>query len=240
MRKLQTILLAYLILLTACSRTEASIPDQPSVNDPDIGIADQDNPNMSISDEEPFLPLEVKESGFVMHGDYLYCAVILYNPNENYCVEFPTFRITARDADGLLLGTDDQVLSIIYPQQEFCHASLAFKVEEAPASVDIEIVPPEDYNIEDVSLTDHPDFKPLMAVNPVVREDKVLCEIENPNDFAINSTIATVIFRNESGDITYGTSTFPDGIPASSSIPVSISVDEEFVTDTYAVYANMW
>ena len=60
---------------------------------------------MSISDEEPFLPLEVKESGFVMHGDYLYCAVILYNPNENYCVEFPTFRITARDADGLLLGT---------------------------------------------------------------------------------------------------------------------------------------
>ena len=70
-------------------------------------------------DNQPdILPIEVKEFGYGMsQGKYLYCGVVLYNPNKTIACEFPTYRITARDSDGIILGTTDQTLSILYPEQ---------------------------------------------------------------------------------------------------------------------------
>lgn len=243
MKRLFVVLLMALFLMGACGNNKGPTQEQdvtpPPAKEPVVDSTTNQSEPDAINDSA-FLPLEVKESGFTMRGDYLYCAVILHNPNEDYCVEFPTFRIVARDSEGLLLGTQDQVLSIIYPQQDFCYASLAFEVEEVPATVDFEVVSPEDYNIEKIDLVEHPDFQQLTVVNTAIRGDRVLGEIENSNSYDIDDTIVTIVFRDEDGHITYGTSTFPDGVPASGSTPFDMSIDENFVTDYYEVYANIW
>ena len=190
---------------------------------------------------EDFYPLEIKTYGYsISKGQYLYCAVIVHNPNTAYCVQFPSFRITAKDADGFLLGSEEQVLSIIYPQQDFCYAGLAFKVEEVPTTVDVEMLTPDDYNIFDVSLLDYPEYEPLTVNNAIMRNNRVMGEINNNNNYDIDSAIVTVVFMDENGAIVSGNSTFVNAVSSFSSTPFEISVSEDLSLDNFEVYANIW
>lgn len=192
------------------------------------------------SGSNEFRALEVKEYGYAVNNGYLYYAVILHNPNADYSVQFPEFRVTAKDSEGLLLGTETQTLSIIYSGQDFCYAGLAFEVEDKPATVDVEIVPPDDYNIQKPQSLTHPNYEPMMAENVVVRTDSIMGEIKNNNDYAIDMAVVTVIFRDENGNIVAGDSTFVDKIAANGSIPFDIQISEEIITDNFEVYANIW
>ncbi len=65
------------------------------------------------------LPLELVDSGFAVKDGYdtyyIQYTVIVKNPNTERAVEFPKVRLTARDANGAVLGTDDIVGSTIQP-----------------------------------------------------------------------------------------------------------------------------
>lgn len=243
-RKITALLFAtILILLVACNQSKPNgnqyVPDS---SQSDITQPETDDSNVqsstSSSSEEEFLPLEIKDYGYALNKNYLFCAVVLHNPNISYCVEFPTFRITARDADGLLLGSEKQVLSIIYPQQDFCYAGQMFKVEEEPATVEVEVIPPDDYDITDIQLNDV--YNPLVAYNTVMRDNRIMGEIMNINDYEIDKAIVTVFFKDEEGNILAGNSTFVDEVPAYGSIPFDMSVNKAFTTDNFEVYANFW
>lgn len=192
------------------------------------------------SNQSEFRPLEIKEYGYAMNGEYLYCAVNLYNPNSSYCVEFPRFRITARDDNGFIIGTTDQVLSVIYPHQNFYYAGLSFKADSVPASVSVEVVTPDTYNIKSPDLLDHSDYSPLNVINSSLRGDRVTGEVVNQNGYDIDSAIVTVIFKDKDGKITAGQSTFVKKIPAGGSVPFDASVSKRLLADSYEVYANIW
>lgn len=195
----------------------------------------------SAEQTDEFLPLEIRECGYaVTEKGYLYVAVVLHNPNADYCVEFPSFRVTARDADGILLGTNDQVLSVIYPQQDFCYAGQMFKVEDTPSTVDFEALPPSEYNIVKPQNVDYPNYQPLTITNSTVREDRIMGEIRNCNDFDIDSSIVAIIYRDESGKIVGGDSTFISNVSASSDTPFDLSVHSDFYTGNHEIYANIW
>lgn len=200
-------------------------------------ISDSPEPTED-SEKEDFLPLEVKEYGYTMHGKYLYCAVALHNPNTSYCVKYPAFRVTARDSEGILLGSHDQTLSMIYPQQDFYYVNMMFEAEEEPASLEVKAITPSDYNI--VDAIDFPEYKPLTAINTVVRGNRVMGEIKNDNDYEIKKAIVTVIFRDEGGNMISGHFTFIDHLPAGESTPFDMSVYEEFITPSFEIYANVW
>ena len=222
-------------------------PDEKAeeVNEPDAEPVDTEPEKTEEpvveETEEParFLPLEIKEFGYSIKDGYLYYSVCIHNPNESFYVEFPTFRITARDADNILLGTEEQVLNSIYPQQDVWHAFLGFKVEEAPSKVDVEMLEPNDYNISDVSTAKHPTYIPLTIINSAKRGDKIVGEIQNDNDYDINQAIVTIVFRDAEGKLLGGTSTFVDSVKAKSATPFDESVYSPF-SDTYEIYAGSW
>ena len=146
------------------------------------------------------LPHEVKEFAYALNGEYLYYAVVIHNPNADYAIDYPSFRITARDGDGILLGTEEQTLSIIYPEQDFCYAFQAFHVDETPTTVDIEIVSPKEENIRELGTLRRPDYTPMAVVNTAMRNGvvgkQIVGEVQNDNNYDYDTVVVTVFFKD--------------------------------------------
>lgn len=199
--------------------------------------------NISVSEDtnSKFISLDIAESGYTMiEGGFLYCSVKVHNPNTDLAILYPTIRITARDASGALLGTQDQTLSTIYPQQDFWYSGQLLQVDEAPSSVEFTIVQPDDYSIVSASTLEHPAFTPLLVVNTAMRSDRLVGEVINKNDFDLDMIVVAAVFRNEDGDIIGGESTFVDKLPSSGSVPFDMPIHSEFANCNYEVYANGW
>ena len=182
--------------------------------------------------------LEIKDSGWYVDGDYLKYFIVIHNPNDEIAVEFPSFRITARDSDNIVMGTEDQTLSIIYPGQDFYYGSQAFSVDGVPDTVDFEMLSPEEYNLKNASVMD--EFKQLEVINTAVREEKFVGEISNPNDYDIDSAIIVVVCKDSSGNVVYVDSTFVDDVASGKTVPFSMSFYKDVDTTNVEYYANQW
>ncbi len=254
MKKAIIILLALVMLLSlvACgggttTSSQTSVPtttqnqDEPKTESSKTDVSKDEKPK---TEEKGVLPIEVKEFGYSINGDYLYYSIHLYNPNDSYIIGLPTFRITARDADGVPLGTEEQTLMGIYPLHDSWHAFMAFSVEEEPETVDVEVLPAKDYNIQKVSRAEHQEFIPLEVINYAIRDGsigkKLVGEVKNNNDYDIRQAVVTIVFRDENGDLIGGDSCFVDDIPAGGTASFENSLYVKFITDTYEVYADNW
>ena len=199
--------------------------------------ASQEKPKETSSE---VLPMEVKEFGYSVNGNYLYYSAILHNPNTDKAIKYPKFRVVARDAEGILLGSKDQTISVIYPGQDFVYASQAFEAEEKPTTVNIEVVEPDEHNITSVSALEHEKYEPLVAVNTAFRTDRVVGEIQNNNDYDIDTGVVSVVFRDAEGNLIGGTSTFVDSLKANTTTPFDTAIYFDFATENFEVYANIW
>ncbi len=194
---------------------------------------------ISDADSSDVLPLEIRESGWVVaSNDYLHYYVKLYNPNADVAIEFPSFRITARDGDGILLGTSDQTCFIIYPQEEMVFGSQAFSVDEQPASVEFEALSVEDYNIKNANMLNA--YSPMSAVNVAIRSDKVVGEIDNPNDYEFGSVGVTVLMRDENGELIGILHTFASDVAANGTTPFNVNNYSRKDAASCEVYLCQW
>lgn len=185
------------------------------------------------------LPLEIKEFGYgLTDKNYLYHGIILYNPNESIAYTFPKYRVTARDAEGILLGTSEQTLSIIYPGQTCAFSFQSFQCEEEPSDVQVEVLDPKEYHIRNVSTLSKPTYQPFEIINFAIRDDKLVGEVSNPNDYDYDRISVTVIFRDENNNICGGNTTFVNDLNANSTVPFDIYINRKFITDNFEVYAN--
>lgn len=199
--------------------------------------------NISVSEDtnSKFISLDIAESGYTMiEGGFLYCSVKVHNPNTDLAILYPTIRITARDASGALLGTQDQTLSTIYPQQDFWYSGQLLQVDEAPSSVEFTIVQPDDYNIVPASTLEQSTFTSLSVESTAMHSERLVGEVVNKNDFDLDMIVVAAVFRNEDGDIIGGESTFVDKLPSSGSVPFDMPIHSEFANCNYEVYANSW
>ncbi len=186
-----------------------------------------------------FKDIEIIDSGWYLYSkEWLYCYVVLHNPNENLAVEFPSVRVTARDESGVLLGTEDLVLSIIYPEQDFVYGTQAFSVDEIPSTVEFEMLTPDDYNITNINKLD--DFKPLEVINVGTRSDKIVGEVKNPNDYNIDSAIVVAVCKDSNKNVVGIEFDFINDVKADSTTPFSINIKLDKSTDTIECYANQW
>ena len=188
-------------------------------------------------------PIEVKDFGWTLsESGYLHYGIILYNPNEKTVYDYPSFRITAKDANGVVLGTEDQTLSIIYPDETMGYAFQSFECSEMPTDVQVEVLDSEDYKIRDVSTLNRPEHQPFEIVNATMRENKIVGEIINHDTYDYGQVAVSVIFRDNAGKIVGGTTTFVDNLKANGTVPFDL--DEiwysDFKSDNYEIYANIW
>lgn len=212
--------------------------DKPSSGDGSNNPSPGSNEPVKESDE--FKPLELVDSQtFVEHG-YIFAYTKIHNPNNDYAVQFPTIRVTARDAEGVLLGTEDQTMNIVYPGQDLETIWQMCSVEEDPADITVELLDPEDYGITKTAKLDHPEYKDLEIVNPAVKSEKVVCEVSNPNDYDIDGAVVFVIFKNDSGELVGSTYTFTDKINAGGSVPVEFGYVSGETTENFEAFASLW
>lgn len=196
--------------------------------------------------QKDLLPLELIDSGHAVKSGYdtyyIQYAFVVKNPNTERAIQFPKVRLTARDAAGAILGTDDIVGSSILPGGTWYSAFQGPSVDSEPATVDFEIIQPDD---RDWVLPDRIDNagEPLTIENPTKRGDKIVGEIINPNDFDINSIAVVVLFRDSDGKLLAGETTYTDKISAGGKIPFQLSLmgsNDGYITDNFEVYAYPW
>ncbi len=237
--------LVIFLALTACGGgTSTDSSDTPTTTQNTEAPKTAAPKTEAPKEETSVLPIEIKEFGYSMSGDYLYYSIHLYNPNDSYIIKYPSFRITARDASGVPLGTEEQTLMEIYPLHDSWHAFLGFSVEEEPATVDVEVLPANDYNIKKVSTADRKEFKPLEVINAAIRDGsigkKLVGEVKNDNDYEIKRAVVTIVFRDENGALIGGDSSFVENIPAGGTAAFEKSLYIKFMTDNYEIYADNW
>lgn len=168
--------------------------------------------------------LDVKEFGWFISGDYLESIITITNKDSENAIEFPTYRITAYDESDKVLGTAEQVLSVIYPKQDFSSYSLCFELTEKPSRIAVSVFTPDDYNIVSPTMLEHSGHKQMVGKNISISGESVTGEIYNPNDYDVDSALVTIIFRNDKDEIILGALTFVDQIAAGGSVPFDVAV----------------
>ena len=193
---------------------------------------------------EPQLPI-VLEGGYGLSTSslddiFLYYGLILENPNENYAISSLDARLTARCSDGSILGTRDILFTKVYPNQTVVAGGQAFRVDEEPATVDFEVLIPDEWQW--ISTGNLDQYAPLTVENTSLIEDVVLSRITgdviNETDYLIDRAMVTVIFRDEKEEIVGGSFTFVRSLSMNSTTPFDFTVMSDIVTDNYEVFAR--
>ncbi|MDR2156312.1 MAG: hypothetical protein LBO81_00820 [Clostridiales Family XIII bacterium] len=194
------------------------------------------------------LPPEITESGYlaVKNGDvyYTFYAVIIKNPNADTAVEDFSFSITARDGAGAVLGTQTHKADLLYPLQNAVIALAGPMLEQEPASLDFEIIPPDDYAFVSVDTLEHPQYAPLSVDGVDLRREEpftvVTGDISNPNDYDVDSAEITIVYRDGAGKLIAGDTWFIGEIPAKGKLPFKADLISNYATDQYEVYGSPW
>ena len=181
--------------------------------------------------------LKLVDSGYSLVDNYIYYAVIVENPNEGIMIEFPVVRITAKDADGNVLGTTDAYLSEVHAGQTVEQASMGFEVSEAPASVDFEVLPFDEYDITVEESSEYANMTKLTTTGVEESVDEYgyasyTGEIVNENDYDISGAEVSVFYRDENGKLIGGELTYVEHVAANGNTPFSLDYVHGFDYDS--------
>lgn len=247
MKKIMILSLSILISIsmTACSGSRRMA--NPLKHHPALGIVTSAPREQQVKEETASEPLELVESGYAVKNGYdkfyIQYAFIVRNPNAEKGVRFPKVRVTAKNANNEILGTSDIVGNDILPNGMWYSAFQACSTEEEPASVDFELIQPDGSEWVSPALLDYVGEE-LLVENPVKRNDKIVGEISNPNDYDIDGVAVTVLFRDESGKLLAGETTYTDKITANGKIPFELlyfgGEHQAYITDHFEVHAYPW
>ncbi len=184
--------------------------------------------------------VEIKEVGYTRSSSYLTCVVTISNSSQK-AIEYPSFRVTAYDKDGKILGSEERVLSLLYPNHIMVDEGTLIKMSEEPDKIEVTMLEPDDYKIKDVSTLEHPQYNEMKCQNISVNSDKVTGEVYNPNDYKMEQAKITIVFRDDNNKIINSESTFVDNIPANGKVPFDISLPSDAkVTDKIEATACIW
>ena len=184
--------------------------------------------------------IEIKEVGYTRSSSYLTCVVTISNSSQK-AIEYPSFRVTAYDKDGKILGSEERVLSLLYPNHIMVDEGTLIKMSEEPDKIEVTMPEPDDYKIKDVSTLEHPQYNEMKCQNISVNSDKVTGEVYNPNDYKMEQAKITIVFRDDNNKIINSESTFVDNIPANGKVPFDISLPSDAkVTDKIEATACIW
>lgn len=165
----------------------------------------------------------ITDFGYSVFDGYLHVGFMLNNPNEEFYIQYPTVRITARGQSGVLLGTADMVLSEIYPNDTISYGGLAFAVKETPATVEITPIEPEEYNVKHSSLVQ--EYIPMNVLNYSVSGEDfcnvLLGEINNPNVYDVQQAVVIMMYRDIDDRILFAETTYVNKVPAGETVPFS-------------------
>ena len=187
--------------------------------DSNADVVEEDSEKDDSSPEK----VNLLENGWTSYknGDYSHIryAVKIENPNAGYAVEFPTITITAKDADGKILSTDERVLNSI---------SVSNNDRNFEKQDDSEYVKQSDFVVSNISE------------NVGSYNTKYTGEVTN-NSSVDFDTVAVIIIYKQSEKIVGGDIEYVDDLMAGATKPFELSADSDMKQyDGYDFYAIQW
>lgn len=249
-KKIVTIFLvsAFSVLMTACSKSSDLISDITNNSSKErngentIKSGDEGNTIHADDSQNKVIPPTVLDYGYVvLDGFDSYYVEYAYGiKNENSVdIEYPTVKITARDKNGAILASEEDVRGYISAGDTIYHAS-QISCESMPESIEIVGVSPDDYNIiSDISERSSADFE---IFNVSLQGDSITGEITNKSDLDYeDGFVTTAIFRDVDGNIVTGaTDICTDAISAGETTAFEINCmfdPSDYTYDTITVTA---
>lgn len=179
----------------------------------------------AVTENEP-LDLEVVESGFYFDSyGSAHFAAIVSNPNSTWAAENIRVTVAARDADGNVIDTLDDSITLMFPdgQTAICGDMGA---PEGTSSLDVTVsVGSNGWTQQDITQKDFYDQLPITNITESVDEwgeTTVAGEVANNTEGAFSGTRVQVVFSNADGGIVGGTYTYINGeLAAGSTAPFS-------------------
>jgi hypothetical protein len=176
---------------------------------------------------KPFL---VKESVYVVHPSklddsiYVLWTAVLQNPNPDLFGESPVLTITARDETGSVVGTEDQMFNELTPGGIVAFSG-QIEATKTPKTVDFTVgktrwkAAPKPAAAYPAIMTQGVSMK----LDQISGGYVVVGEFLNPYPFPLDSTVVTALFRDETGRLIGGKSTFVDNAPANGARPFNVN-----------------
>lgn len=196
--------------------------------------------------QEKHQEISIVESGYSIKSDsiggvYVYYGITLSNPNKKLALQFPVITVTGKSEDGSIIGTHDQTLYYIAPDDTVSFGGLMSCNGAVPATVDItatsgdfisgtndDIVPSSAFTISNTNE--------LIGTYGNV---SYTGEIINNTDKAYTSVQVTVLLKNN-GTIVYGDSTYVSDLPANGSKAFELSTYDVPEHTEYILSAQCW
>lgn len=188
--------------------------------------------------------VSITDSGWCYEDGYVYYSVKIKNSSENKTYNLPTFRITAYDEKGDVLGSEEQTLSEVKAGETIGFASLGCETSMKPEKVEFELIEKADYWIAD-EAGEYPGLIQMTAKDLKSYKDDmdyltVTGKIVNENEEPVESAAVSVLFKDDEGKLIGGETTFVDGIKAKGETPFELSTMGEFGTENYEVLVQPW
>ena len=197
----------------------------------------------NVKQEEPtklvYKDVELVDAAWcINNGKWLYYYATLHNPNTKYAVESQFVRVTARDVNNNLIGTCDNAIDRIDPNQDYTFATRGFEVDEIPAKVNIELISIDENDLRN-SQTLKP-YSPLEIINSTLRSKNIVGEIQNSNNYNINVASIDALFLDSENHILYMETGSVYNLTANSTSPFSIRTYFDGEYDRIICFANPW
>ena len=200
---------------TPSASAESTPTPQPTTPTPQAEISTEEHNEIAIS-----------QSGWVAassrDGYWVYYGFILHNHNYN-AMRSPRIRITARSADGIVLGTRDSTLGAMHSGQSFADGGF-ISTDERPEIVEFEVLPARDRDWVNPASLRISEYVPLHAENVSISGNRVLGDIVNNSEHLIDRVTVTVVFRDAYGNMLAAASTTVRDVTANGSTPFNLSV----------------
>ena len=240
-KKIAFMLLVFLVVfVTACSGKPHS-----STNSIDNGT----NSVHNVSTPESTDPsdLIIVESGYSINDSgygniYAHYGIIINNPNTDFVASLPSITITAKGSDGAILGTSEQYLFSIAPEDTVSFGGQIDCNGSIPASVDF-------------SLSCNNYTASTATTDTVKSSDFVISntseilgsygnvsytgEIENIGTKDSSMVAVTVLLKNN-GSIIYGNTTYINDLLSGSKKAFEISAYNVPEHTEYIISAQVW
>jgi hypothetical protein len=213
------ILLFFLVLTLclSCQQSKSVVTNTQSASTTKSVIAD-DASQFKVS--ESFYDMSV--SG----GNFVKWAAVIENPNEAAYGLFPTVTVTARDENGLVVGTEDQVLRELPPGIRIAWAG-QMSVTKPPKTVEITPLKVNEWRSTRTRATDYLTFQTdKVNITPEQYQKnvyKVTGDVSNPYENDIDQLAVVVLLRSEDGKLIGGGTGYVSLLPAKGSRPFSVN-----------------
>jgi len=255
-KRLLLIMLAGMMLLSACgssdsdsssdksskksnkAKVEADFDDDDYDDDDDDWDDDWDDEEDETADLEE---IKLLDSGYALYSNdyssYLFYAVEVENPNEEYAIHFPEATITVKDADGKIITTEDEYLPSIAAGETYKYGDNIYLDDDVKGDITVEIsVANDEYAYEKQEDSEIVPSKDLEVSNVSENEDSYTGEVTNSSDLDLDLEVS-VIFTKD-GKLVGGEKTYVTNVDAGDTKAFEVLAYSEFADyDGYEVAA---